>query len=230
MDPEDQSNGFISPDNYTTPDIICHLGAKNANSHATVSAGGVVEFQWTTWPDSHHGPVLTYLANCGDTPCESVDKTTLEFFKIDAIGLVSGDSSGGTWGTDQLIANNNSWVVNIPSGIASGNYVARHEIIALHSAGQVDGAQNYMQCINFAITGGGSDKPAGVLGTKLYTPTDPGISINIYTSLATYDMPGPTKIAGAASQASQTAVAIKGSAIGATGAAAPVATAALRTK
>lgn len=58
--------------------------------------------------------------------------------------------------------------------------------IALHSAGTEGGAQNYPQCFNLQVTGSGSDVPAGVLGTKLYSPTDPGILVNIYTSLSTY--------------------------------------------
>jgi len=41
-----------------------------------------------------------------------------------------------------LQANNNTWTMTIPSGL-NGNYVLRHEILALHSAGQQNGAQNY---------------------------------------------------------------------------------------
>jgi len=223
-DPADQSNGFVQ--DYNGPDIICHLNATNAMSHAVVAAGDQVEFQWTVWPDSHHGPVLTYLANCNG-PCESVDKTTLEFFKIDEGGLVSG-SNPGTWASDQLIANNNSYVVNIPSSIAPGNYVARHEIIALHSAGTAGGAQPYPQCFNLQITGTGSEKPAGTPAEKLYSTSAPGMLVNIYQALSTYVIPGPSVISGATHVASQTAVAIKSNAIvGVTGSAAatPVASA-----
>jgi len=79
-----------------------------------------------------------------------------------------------------LIAKNNSWAITIPTGIASGPHVRRHEIIALHGAGSIDGAQNYPQCINLEATGGGSDVPAGTLGEALYSETDPGILANIY--------------------------------------------------
>ncbi|TVY16394.1 Endoglucanase-4 [Lachnellula arida] len=203
--PEDQSNGFIDPNNYTTSEIICHLGATNAQTSATVAAGGSVELQWSAWPSSHHGPVIDYLANCnGD--CKTVDKTTLEFFKIDGVGLVSDTTIPGDWATDTLIANNNSWTVSIPTDIAPGNYVLRHEIIALHSAGEADGAQNYPQCVNLEVTGSGTATPSGTLGTSLYTPSDAGISINIYQSLSTYVVPGPTLYSGAIS-ASQTAAA-----------------------
>ena len=161
-----------------------------------------------TWSD--------YLANCnGD--CKNVDKTTLEFFKIDGVGLIDDTTVPGTWASDQLIANNNSWTVTIPSDIAPGNYVLRHEIIALHSAGLVDGAQNYPQCVNLEVTGSGTATPDGVLGTALYTETDPGIEINIYTSLSTYIVPGPTLYSGAVSASQTGGVAITGVAPVATG-------------
>ncbi|KAG2415291.1 endoglucanase IV precursor [Aspergillus terreus] len=186
--------GFVDGTEYSEPDIICHKDAKPGSLSAEITAGGKVELQWTEWPESHHGPVITYLANCnGD--CSSVDKTSLEFFKIDQKGLIEGN----TWASDQLISNNNSWTVTIPSSIASGNYVLRHEIIGLHSAGNKDGAQNYPQCMNLKVTGGGSDKPAGTLGTALYKDTDPGILVNIYQTLSSYVIPGPALYSGSSS-------------------------------
>ncbi|KAH8698386.1 glycosyl hydrolase family 61-domain-containing protein [Talaromyces proteolyticus] len=182
--------GFVDGSEYSGPDIICHENATPGALSAKVAAGGTVELQWTVWPDSHHGPVIDYLANCNGN-CSSVDKTALEFFKIDQRGLINDADVPGTWASDQLIANNNSWTVTIPSKITPGNYVLRHEIIALHSAGEENGAQNYPQCINLEITGSGTDSPSGTLGEKLYSPTDPGILVNIYTSLSTYDIPGP---------------------------------------
>ena len=164
--PEDQESGYIDPANYSNPNIICHLDATPAGTSAKVAAGSIIELQWTPWPDSHHGPVLDYLAKCPGK-CEDVDKTSLEFFKIDQVGLVDDTTPPGFWGSDQLIANNNSWTVTIPESIAPGNYVLRHEIIALHSAGDDDGAQNYPQCVNLEITGSGSETPAGTLGTKV---------------------------------------------------------------
>jgi hypothetical protein len=125
------------------------------------------------------GPVLDYLANCGSAGCESVDKTTLEFFKLDEIGLLDGSTAPGTWGSDQLIANNNSWMVEIPPTIEPGFYVLRHEILALHEAADNDGAQAYPQCFNLEVTGGGSDSPVGIPGISLYGATDPGVLINI---------------------------------------------------
>lgn len=65
-----------------------------------MKAGGKVELQWTPWPVSHHGPVIDYMANCNG-PCETVNKTTLSWFKVDQVGLVDAAASGGGyWGTD----------------------------------------------------------------------------------------------------------------------------------
>ncbi|KAJ5960762.1 uncharacterized protein N7479_007912, partial [Penicillium vulpinum] len=194
------ANGFVSPDAYKSSDIICHLNATNAKGHAVVAAGDKVFLQWTpNWPESHHGPIIDYLASCGAGGCETVDKTTLKFFKIDGVGLVDETNVPGIWADDQLIAQNSGWMVEIPSTIAPGHYVLRHEMLALHGAGTEGGTQNYPQCFNLQITGSGTDQPSGVLGTDLYSPTDPGILLNIYTSLSTYIVPGPTLYSGAVS-------------------------------
>ncbi|KAJ5181683.1 hypothetical protein N7449_011830 [Penicillium cf. viridicatum] len=193
--------GFIDGSGYSSSDIICHKEATPGAISAEVKAGGKVELQWTEWPESHHGPVITYMANCnGD--CSKVDKTTLKFFKIAEAGLIDDSNVPGKWATDELIANNNSATVTIPSAIAAGNYVLRHEIIGLHSAGEENGAQNYPQCLNLKVTGGGSDAPDGVLGTALYKATDPGIKISIYTAMDSYKIPGPALYTGAASGSS----------------------------
>lgn len=211
------SNGFVTPDETDTAAIICHINATNARGSATVAAGDKIYLQWVPdpWPESHHGPVIDYLAPCnGD--CQTVDKSSLEFFKISEVGLVDGSSPPGFWGDDQLIANGNGWLVQIPPTIAPGNYVLRHEIIALHGAGSPNGAQLYPQCFNLQVTGGGSAQPAGTAGVDLYTATDPGILISIYQVLTSYLVPGPAVIPQAAS------IVQSSSAITATGTPTPV--------
>ncbi|KAJ5575336.1 endoglucanase-4 precursor [Penicillium hetheringtonii] len=183
-------DGYVAPSAYDSSDIICHRGSSPGALSASVAPGGSVKMTWNTWPDDHHGPVITYLAKC-DGNCADVDKTTLEFFKIDAGGLISDASIPGTWASDKLIEDNLSRTITIPSDIAAGNYVLRHEIIALHSAENKDGAQNYPQCINLKVTGSGTANPSGILGTSLYKDTDPGIYVNIWNTLSSYEIPGP---------------------------------------
>ncbi|KAI3329759.1 glycosyl hydrolase family 61-domain-containing protein [Ustulina deusta] len=182
---EDLDNGFVEPNNYGTSDINCHKNAKPGSATTSVAAGGTVEFQWTTWPHDT-GPVLTYVAECsGD--CAAADKTTLEWVKIDEAGW---DTSTG-WASAQLIENNSTWTTTVPSTLAAGNYIFRHEIIALHGGGSLNGAQNYPQCFNIAITGSGTDRPTGTLGTDLYKADDAGILFNPYTIFSSYTIPGP---------------------------------------
>ncbi|KAL1586027.1 hypothetical protein WHR41_04824 [Cladosporium halotolerans] len=194
-------NGFVDGTAYATGDIICHKEAKPGQISAKVAAGDTVEVQWgpDAWPESHHGPVIDYLAKCDGDDCTTVDKETLKFFKIDEAGLINGSPAPGQWASDELIANDGKWQVTIPESLAPGQYVLRHEIIALHGAGSENGAQNYPQCFNLEVTGSGTANPEGVLGTALYTPTDAGIMVGIYGGLDSYTIPGPALWDGATS-------------------------------
>ncbi|KFA73954.1 hypothetical protein S40288_00913 [Stachybotrys chartarum IBT 40288] len=179
--------GFVEPNAAGTPDVICHKAGRPGSQHVVVQAGQSITLQWNTWPgDSHKGPIIDYLARCSGS-CSTVDKTSLRFFKIAQQGLISPNN----WATDVLGRNSNRWTVRIPSSLQAGNYVLRHEIIALHSGASPNGAQLYPQCINIQVTGGGSSQPSGTPGTSLYRATDPGILHNIYTS-TTYPIPGPS--------------------------------------
>ncbi|KAI0477785.1 lytic polysaccharide monooxygenase [Xylariaceae sp. FL0804] len=185
-----QDNGFVAPDAYGTSDIACHKSATPGQAYVSADAGDTLTLFWNTWPDTHHGPVLNYLAQCSGE-CTSATAAGLSFSKISEGGLISG-SDPGTWTTDTLIANNFSSTVTIPAGLEPGNYVLRHEIIALHAAMSEDGAQNYPQCLNIQVGSGGSTAlPAGEPATDFYTETDPGILFNLYTSFSSYDIPGP---------------------------------------
>lgn len=183
-------NGFAS--SISSADIICHNQATPGLDYITIAAGNTMELQWTTWPTSHKGPVLDYLAPCGQD-CSTVDKSNLQFTKIAEAGLLDASSNPQRWASDDLISNNFTWATTIPSTVAPGKYVLRHEVIALHSASSVGGVQAYPQCFNVEITGSGSDAlSSGSSGTKLYGPNDPGVLVNIYYPvLESYNIPGP---------------------------------------
>ncbi|KAF2678857.1 lytic polysaccharide monooxygenase [Lentithecium fluviatile CBS 122367] len=197
---EGLDNGYVGGDRttYDSPDIICHKNAKAASSAATVKAGGTLDFQWTAWPESHVGPMITYVAKCDGDDCSSADKASLKFAKIEEAGFVDGE-----WAAISMIKNNNTWSVKVPETLAPGSYVFRHETIALHGAGSVNGAQNYPFCLNIDVTGSGSATPDGVLGTALYTNDEEGIVWNVYQAdNSGYPVPGPALWDGASGSGS----------------------------
>jgi len=114
----------------------------------------------------------------------------LQWFKIWQDGFVASNS---TWGVDRLVANKGLQTFTIPSCIASGQYLLRTEIIALHAASSYPGAQLYMECAQLNIVGGtGAKTPATVSFPGAYQPTDPGITLSIYWPPVTnYTIPGP---------------------------------------
>ena len=189
------ANVFQGPvEDVSSSDITCNKGATAAPISAPVTAGSDVSFFWTTWPESHRGPAMTYMAKCPGS-CSDADPTTLSFFKIDEAGL----NADGTWASDDLIANNGTYTSTIPSDIAPGNYIIRHELLALHSAGTSGGAQFYPMCANVEVTGSGTANPAGVKFPGAYAASDEGILVNIYNNPTSYVIPGPAVYGGGAS-------------------------------
>ncbi|KAF1843181.1 lytic polysaccharide monooxygenase [Cucurbitaria berberidis CBS 394.84] len=198
-------NIFVPPSRFNTTDIACHYDAVPGALHVNTTAGDTLKLQWNEWPTSHVGPVLTYLAECNGS-CASVEKSSLKWVKIDELGWLNSTGwdtlkLGGTWATDVLIANHFTWTIKIPAALASGNYVVRHEIIALHVAEQLDGAQMYPQCFNIRVAneeGRGEQKlEGGVMGTKMYGMRDGGILVDVHKKIAGYEIPGPKLWSGA---------------------------------
>ncbi|KAJ3847813.1 glycoside hydrolase [Lentinula lateritia] len=204
-------NGIRVPDydgpitDVTSNDIICNGGINPYHQPISqtiipVPAGAQVTAEWHHTLDgydptdpadpidsSHKGPVISYLAAIPNAT--QTDVTGLKWFKIWEDGYIAANQ---TWGVDRLIANKGNVTFNIPSCIPAGQYLLRHEIIALHAATTYPGAQFYMECAQLQITGGGSTQPETVSFPGAYAGTDPGITINIYYPTVTnYTVPGP---------------------------------------
>ncbi|KAF2464405.1 endoglucanase IV [Lindgomyces ingoldianus] len=191
-----QDNGFVAPDSYGTSNIACHRSATAGKAYVNVNAGDTITFYWNTWPDSHKGPIINYIAPCNGE-CTTASAGDLKWTKISQGGFISG-SAPGTWVTDVMMQNNFTSTTVIPPKLKAGNYVIRHEIIALHGAQNANGAQNYPQCLNLKVGGSGSvAPPTGTAGTALYRSTDVGIVFNLYTSFSSYPIPGPALWTGA---------------------------------
>ncbi|KAL6703820.1 hypothetical protein ACN47E_009039 [Coniothyrium glycines] len=192
-------NIYVRPSQFNTSSIACHYNAVPGALHVNTSAGGTLKLQWNEWPTSHVGPVMTYLAACSGS-CAAADKNTLQWVKIDEQGWLNSTNwdklnLGGTWATNVLIANGFSWRVKLPEVLAAGNYVLRHEIIALHVADKPNGAQAYPQCINLRVAKGTSTQVHklgdGSVGHRLYGANDAGIFVDVHKKLTGYDIPGP---------------------------------------
>jgi cellulase len=144
--PGNKDWGFVLPTEYGSPDIICHKGGLPATAAVEVPAGGELTLQWDQWAESHHGPVIDYLAPANTEDISKIDKTQLKFVKIKEGGQTGGKTSNPPallFASDDLRSAGLTWKVKIPANIKAGYYVLRHEMIALHAADKLNEAQNY---------------------------------------------------------------------------------------
>ncbi|KAK3899310.1 family 61 putative glycoside hydrolase [Staphylotrichum tortipilum] len=176
------------------------IGSAPAPLHAAVAAGETVTLRWTTWPDSHMGPVLTYMARCPDQGCEGWEPgVELVWFKIHHDGRHTTDKSypDDIWGSTPLMTiPNPGTTYTIPSCLLPGPYLVRHEIIALHSAWARGEAQFYPSCHQLLVSGSGSVTPSAANNDTLvsfpgaYSADDAGIFLNVWNP-GNYTTPGP---------------------------------------
>ncbi len=119
--------------------------------------------------------MLTYLASCGSTACDQFDSSTAKWFKIDQLGRkTTGDKP---WVQADLMTGTPA-NVTLPANLAPGGYILRHEIIALHLAETVGGAEFYPSCSQINVGGSGTGTPTDDELVSLpgaYSDTDPGI-------------------------------------------------------
>ena len=95
----------------------------------------------TQWPHNT-GPLLTYMASCGNTPCNDFDPTGAKWFKIDELGL---KPDGNTWWQQDILGTSPrfcshcvvadtpldkgaAYQVTLPQNLAPGGYLIRHEV------------------------------------------------------------------------------------------------------
>jgi len=163
-----------------------------------VVAGSTVQATWrhtlTSGSDdvvdpSHKGPVMAYLKKVSDATTDVGYGSG--WFKISEAGLTNVASQD--WAVTDLIAAGGVQQIPIPACIADGQYLLRAELIALHGASSSGGAQFYMECAQINVSGGsGAKSPATVSLPGAYSANDPGILINIYQTLSSYTIPGPS--------------------------------------
>ncbi|KAF8884529.1 glycoside hydrolase family 61 protein [Infundibulicybe gibba] len=167
------------------------IGSAPAPIYGTFAAGSQLGLNWTTWPDSHMGPMITYMARAPSDITKWSPGTSAVWFKV----AQTGKTSDGKWAaTDLLTASKSIYTFTIPPKLKAGQYIIRHEIIALHAAYTYPGAQVYPSCIQIQVTGSGTALPTSFVSFPgAYTATTPGIVFDAYTNTGTtvYPIPGP---------------------------------------
>ncbi|KAJ7314185.1 glycoside hydrolase family 61 protein, partial [Mycena albidolilacea] len=182
------------------PFVNCGNDAQFASDIADANPGDSMSFLWTRedlsrWPHSI-GPMLTYMTSCGSTGCTTFNSSNAKWFKIAQVGRIPGDPDG-TWFQNNLFENDGVPAnVTLPKNIAPGAYLIRHEIIALHLASRLGGAQFYPSCSQIRVGGNGNGTPHDdelVTLPGAYSDTDPGILVTdvFDTPPPPYIFPGP---------------------------------------
>jgi len=187
-----------SPDpNYGAANaaLTCGPNASAASQVADANPGDTITFDWrgadySHWPHNT-GPMLTYMASCGSSTCDQFDAPKARWFKIRQVGRKDGSAQ---W-VQQDVYDGGVDTVTIPSNLAPGNYLVRHEIIALHLATQPRGAEFYPGCSQLRIGGSQTGKPDDSELVSLpgaYSDDDPGIyDPDVYNPGVPYVFPGP---------------------------------------
>jgi len=166
------------------------------------------EFQYLTDVWILSGPMEVYLASCGSVSCDKFDASNAKWFKINEVGKRNGDGwiqqdqcmllfgspiFGFTIANRTFSVDGKAHSFKLPSTLARGGYLLRHEIVALHLADQPGGAEFYPSCIQINVGGSQSGAPSPNELVKFpggYTDKDPGILVNAFGGAA-YKFPGP---------------------------------------
>ncbi|KAH7106429.1 glycosyl hydrolase family 61-domain-containing protein [Auriculariales sp. MPI-PUGE-AT-0066] len=185
--------------------MSCGPGANpTASVVAEVTAGSDVIYEWrsgagTNWVH-RWGPVMLYAFQCPGDASECAPPSDAQWFLINAAGADPQsdevkDSIG--WIQDRFHAGM-AVPARIPVNMPNGDFLLRHEVIALHNAQVVGGAEHYISCTQIRVSGG-SDTSARDAGAELvaipgvYKKDDPGLLVNVFDSNmpGAYKMPGP---------------------------------------
>jgi hypothetical protein len=150
-------------------------GGTSAALSAPVAAGGTVTAIWAQWTHQQ-GPVMVWMYKCSGA-FSACDGSGAGWFKIDEMGMTAPPLTGTSWGTAVVYANL-KWTSTIPASLAPGNYLIRHELLALHQAYT---PQWYAECAQLQVTGSGTATPSGSYLTSIpayASANDPGVYVS----------------------------------------------------
>jgi len=134
-------------EDVTSDDMACNVGGSKVPSGVeTVAAaeGDSIKVQWDN--SGHPGPITHFLYG----PVDDASQATgigAGWFKIDEV-----DQVDGKWANEIMQASNMTHEFKLPTGLASGEYLLRSEMLALHGSQTVGGAQFYSMSFYLVIT------------------------------------------------------------------------------
>jgi hypothetical protein len=180
-----QSNGPVT--DVTSSQMTCYELSPGSKTQGVVSVTAGKTINFGVSPNVYHpGPLVVYMAKAPSSVVDFDGKGAVWFKIYEDKPIVT--SNAITWPND----GKSSFDIPIPSCIANGEYLVRFEHIALHSAGSANGAQLYISCAQASVTGGsGTARPSLLSFPGSYSPSDPGLLVNIYWPIPTnYRAPG----------------------------------------
>ncbi|EMR66955.1 putative glycoside hydrolase family 61 protein [Eutypa lata UCREL1] len=172
----------------TDAKMTCN-GGTSAPLSAEITAGENITAVWKQWTHAQ-GPVMVWMYPC-PSGFASCDGKGANWFKIDEMGLFGSNPNSEDWGT-AVVLNTLEWSSKIPESLKPGDYLIRHELLALH---QANTPQFYPECAQLSVKGSGSASPGGEFLTAIpayASQNDPGVMVDIYQGgLTSYTPPGP---------------------------------------
>ncbi|KAK0742164.1 glycosyl hydrolase family 61-domain-containing protein [Apiosordaria backusii] len=176
-----------------SPNMACGLeGANPVAFTCPAPAGSTLTFAFREWADeptkgagpidpSHIGSIAIYLKQVSNISTSSPSGGG--WFKIYSSGY---DSGSKEWSARKLIADKGLLSFSLPSGLPTGYYLARSEILAIHDVSG-SGPQFFVNCAQLFVSGSTSgslsipsDKSVSIPG--YLSSSDPGLTYNIYES------------------------------------------------
>ncbi|KAH8769179.1 glycoside hydrolase [Diaporthe sp. PMI_573] len=171
----------------TSNDITCNVNGNKVPSGVTTiaaKAGDTIKVQWDS--STHPGPITHMLF--GPVADASQATGVGSWVKVDEQDYVS-----GKWANEIMMAANMTHEFKLPAKLASGDYLLRSEMLALHGAQTQGGAQFYIGCMQLRVTGSSATCSPKITLPGAYKAADSNIYIpNFYNGFdpTTYKAPG----------------------------------------
>ncbi|KAG8703409.1 hypothetical protein FRC11_010751 [Ceratobasidium sp. 423] len=176
--------------NLQSKDLICGFGAAPGSVVASAKPGDTLVYSWGNavaedgnWIHDT-GPMMTYFAQVpADQTADTFTGEGANWFKTDEAG-----KKNNKWVQASLMTGA-TFKTKIPETLANGDYLVRHEIIALHNAENKGGVEFYPSCLQLRIKNSNAGN-ATVTATPtlsfpgIYTADDPGLLVNVFAQAA----------------------------------------------